>query len=109
MMLGVPRCSSFPSSRSGLSGFETGVAVDAARQGAAGRHRGGIRPGASRTRSKLLAHAALIMSVLLIGSSFVTTLLIPVEAFAKGAPRPGARSPTSRTSSSAKGSGRSTT
>ena len=73
----------FPRLALGLSGFETGVAVmplvsgdgedDAARL-------------ASRIRNtkKLLLSAAAIMSVLLIGSSVVTTLLIPAEAFQPG-------------------------
>jgi hypothetical protein len=73
----------FPKLALGLSGFETGVAVmplvkgdpsdDPARP--AGRIRG--------TR-KLLTTAALVMSVFLIGSSVVTTVLIPPAAFAEG-------------------------
>jgi hypothetical protein len=73
----------FPKLALGLSGFETGVAVMPLVQGdpddtpehPAGRIR--------HTRL-LLRTAALIMSVLLIGSAFVTTLLIPPEAFAEG-------------------------
>ena len=44
----------------------------------------GIPRAASATRSKLLTTAALIMSVMLVGSSIVTTTLIPPEAFREG-------------------------
>ena len=44
----------------------------------------GTPAGRIRNTKKLLRTAALIMSVLLIGSSLVTTLLIPPEAFAEG-------------------------
>ena len=78
----------FPRLALGLSGFETGVAVmPLVRGGAddeAGRPRGRIR----NTR-KLLLTAAVIMSVFLIGSSLVTTLLIPAEAFHHGGPADG--------------------
>jgi hypothetical protein len=40
--------------------------------------------GRIRNTKKLLRTAALIMSVLLIGSSIVTTLLVPAEAYAEG-------------------------
>ena len=73
----------FPKLALGLSGFETGVAVMPQVQGDPDddpeRPAGRIR----NTRRLLLA-AALIMSVALIASSFVTALLIPAEAFAKG-------------------------
>jgi len=72
----------FPKLALGLSGFETGVAVMLVEgdpgdspESPAGR---------IRNTKKLLRTAALIMSVLLIGSSFVTTLLIPAEAFGEG-------------------------
>jgi hypothetical protein len=75
----------FPKLALGLSGFETGVAVmpqikgDATdtEQNPAGRIR--------RTQYLLLT-SALIMSVMLIGSSIVVTTLIPIEALAKGGP-----------------------
>ncbi len=63
----------FPKLALGLSGFETGVAVMPLVAG----------DRVHNTR-KLLRTAALIMSVMLIGSSIVTTLLIPPEAFAEG-------------------------
>ena len=72
----------FPRLALGLSGFETGVAVMPL-------VRGGDEPGRRpeqriRNTRKLLLTAAVIMSVYLIGSSLVTTLLIPAEAFAPG-------------------------
>jgi hypothetical protein len=63
----------FPKLALGLSGFETGVAVMPLVAG----------DRVHNTR-KLLRTAALIMSVMLIGSSIVTTLLIPPEAFGEG-------------------------
>ena len=79
----------FPRLALGLSGFETGVSVmplieGSADDGTADRPRGRIR----NTR-KLLATAALIMSVLLLVSSFVTVLLIPPEAYREGGPASG--------------------
>ncbi|EWT03282.1 amino acid transporter [Intrasporangium oryzae NRRL B-24470] len=73
----------FPALALGLSGFETGVVVmplvkgdpDDTEEHPAGR---------IRNAKKLLTTAALIMSVLLIGSSLVTTLLIPHAAFEPG-------------------------
>ena len=73
----------FPKLALGLSGFETGVAVmplvagdanDTPRQPIGRIH---------NTR-KLLLSAALIMSVLLIASSFITVLLIPPHEFQEG-------------------------
>jgi hypothetical protein len=78
----------FPKLALGMSGFETGVAVmphvrgDASDTEAAplGRIRG--------TR-RLLTTAAVVMSVFLVTSSFVTTLLIPAHAFEAGGPANG--------------------
>jgi hypothetical protein len=70
----------FPKLALGLSGFETGVAVMPLVQGDPGEDPGRV-PGRIRNAKKLLRTAALIMSVLLIGSSFVTTLLIPAHEF----------------------------
>jgi hypothetical protein len=73
----------FPKLALGLSGFETGVAVMPLVRGEPGDSPD--RPtGRIRNTRKLLRTAALIMSVLLIASSFVTTLLIPPEAFGEG-------------------------
>ncbi len=73
----------FPKLALGLSGFETGVAVMPLVQGKPDdteeRPRGRIR----NTR-KLLLTAALIMSVLLLGSSIVTSTLISHEQLREG-------------------------
>ena len=92
----------FPKLALGLSGFETGVAVmplvkgdddlseddwtniQSTRVGhedAKSRH---LLRGRMRNTQKLLRTAALIMSVLLIGSSFVTSILIPPDKFVDG-------------------------
>ncbi|MFF8600908.1 amino acid transporter [Streptomyces sp. NPDC015232] len=73
----------FPKLALGLSGFETGVAVmphvkgdpDDTEAAPAGRVRG---------TQKLLTTAALVMSVFLITTSFITTVLIPQDEFASG-------------------------
>lgn len=81
----------FPKLALGLSGFETGVSVMPLIRGDAreddssdARPRGRI----GNTR-KLLASAAMIMSVLLILSSFVTALLIPTSDYRDGGPASG--------------------
>ncbi|GAA2782215.1 amino acid transporter [Kitasatospora sp. CM 4170] len=81
-MIGVALIT-FPKLALGLSGFETGVAVmphiegdpDDTEEKPTGRIRGA---------RKLLTTAALIMSVFLITTSFITTLLIPPAAFEPG-------------------------
>jgi len=78
----------FPKLALGLSGFETGVAVMPHVEGdssdteehPAGRIRG---------TKKLLTTAAVIMSVFLIATSFITTLLIPENDFESGGPANG--------------------
>ncbi|MEU5541894.1 amino acid transporter [Streptomyces sioyaensis] len=73
----------FPKLALGLSGFETGVAVMPHIEGDATDTE--ERPvGRIRGAKKLLTTAAVIMSVFLIITSFVTTLLIPKEAFQPG-------------------------
>ncbi len=82
MMLGVSFLL-FPKLALGLSGFETGVAVMPLVRG----EPGDTEPnpaGRIKNTKKLLVTAALIMSFFLICSSFVTTALIPQEAFLKG-------------------------
>ncbi|MET7654248.1 amino acid transporter [Streptomyces sp. NPDC005486] len=73
----------FPKLALGLSGFETGVAVMPHVQGdpddTAEDPRGRIRD-----TKKLLTTAALIMSVFLIATSFITTVLIPEKEFESG-------------------------
>ena len=64
----------FPKLALGLSGFETGVAVMPLVRG----------PGRIRNTRLLLTTAALIMSVMLISSSFVTATLIPAHEFEEG-------------------------
>ncbi|MEV1176329.1 amino acid transporter [Nonomuraea sp. NPDC049784] len=60
----------------GMSGFETGVAVMPVVKGDIGQRVKGTR--------RLLTTAALIMSVFLVFSSFVTTVLIPHHEFEEG-------------------------
>ncbi|MFE9634032.1 amino acid transporter [Streptomyces sp. NPDC006463] len=73
----------FPKLALGLSGFETGVAVMPHVEGDSGDTE--EKPaGRIRGAKKLLTTAALIMSVFLITSSFITTLLIPPAAFQPG-------------------------
>jgi len=73
----------FPKLALGLSGFETGVAVMPVVQGDPGDTEANPA-GRIRNTQKLLAAAALIMSVYLIASSLATTLLIPAAAFGEG-------------------------
>jgi hypothetical protein len=73
----------FPKLALGLSGFETGVAVMPLVKGHATDTPEAPR-GRIRNARKLLRTAALTMSVFLIGSSLVSALLIPAEAFEKG-------------------------
>ena len=78
----------FPKLALGLSGFETGVAVMPEIQG---------RPGDTEAKpvgrivgaKKLLTTSAVIMSALLVLSSFVTTVLIPADDFEPGRPANG--------------------
>lgn len=73
----------FPKLALGLSGFETGVAVMPHVEGDAGDTE--AKPaGRIRGTKKLLTTAALIMSVFLIATSFITTLLIPAKEFEPG-------------------------
>jgi hypothetical protein len=73
----------FPRLALGLSGFETGVAVmpHVRGEGATDDERLEHR---IRNSQKMLALAAAIMSLMLVGSSLVTTLLIPPAAFESG-------------------------
>jgi hypothetical protein len=82
MMVGVALLL-FPKLALGLSGFETGVAVMPLVRGDV--HDTPENPaGRVRNTRKLLLAAALIMSVFLIASSFVTTVLIPHREFEEG-------------------------
>ena len=82
----------FPKLALGMSGFETGVAVMPLVSGGSEDRDDGARDvpeGRIRNTRKLLAAAALTMSVLLIASSFVTTMLIPEDAYRIGGPASG--------------------
>ena len=70
----------FPKLALGLSGFETGVAVMPLVKGD-GNDSEDRPQGRIGNTKKLLLVAALIMSVMLIASSFITTLLISAEEF----------------------------
>jgi hypothetical protein len=78
----------FPKLALGLSGFETGVAVMPLVEGDESDDE--TKPeGRVRNTRTLLRTAAMIMSVLLIASSFATTLLIPEQAFQDDGPANG--------------------
>jgi hypothetical protein len=73
----------FPKLALGLSGFETGVIVMPLIKGDPGDS--DVRPeGRIRGARRLLLASAVIMSVLLLGSSLVTALLIPAGELAPG-------------------------
>ncbi|MEV7992229.1 amino acid transporter [Streptomyces sp. NPDC086077] len=73
----------FPKLALGLSGFETGVAVMPHVKGDPSDTEERPEGRISGTK-KLLTTAALIMSVFLITTSFITTLLIPADEFEEG-------------------------
>ncbi|WP_406441494.1 amino acid transporter [Streptomyces sp. NBC_00631] len=73
----------FPKLALGLSGFETGVAVMPHVQGDPDDTEENPK-GRIRDTKKLLTTAALIMSVFLIATSFITTVLIPENEFKPG-------------------------
>jgi len=75
-------CLLFPRLALGLSGFETGVAVMPLIKSENLEER-------IRNTRRLLATAAIIMSVFLIATSFITTLLIPAADFKEGGPANG--------------------
>jgi hypothetical protein len=79
----------FPKLALGLSGFETGVSVMPLIAGETEIHPSQPPHQRIRNTRKLLTAAALIMSGMLILSSFVTTLLIPEEAYRIGGPAAG--------------------
>lgn len=74
----------FPRLALGLSGFETGVSVMPLIRGNPEDVGAPVPRGRIASTRKLLAAAALIMSVLLIASSFVTSLLVPPVAYQAG-------------------------
>ena len=78
-----PALVAFPLLVLGLSGFETGVSMMplVAAKGATAEE---LLADKIKNTRKLLTTAAVIMSFYLLGSSFVTTVLIPAEAFLDG-------------------------
>ena len=79
----------FPRLALGLSGFETGVSVMPLISGSATDTAADRPVGRIRNTRKLLAAAAIIMSVLLLVSSFVSALLIPEHDYREGGPASG--------------------
>jgi len=79
----------FPRLALGLSGFETGASVMPLVRGDPGDESRAAPAGRIRNTRRLLLAAALIMSVLLVCSSFVTTLLIPEADYQAGGPASG--------------------
>jgi hypothetical protein len=73
----------FPKLALGLSGFETGVAVMPLIK-TDPKDPGHYPAGRIRGTRKLLTTAAIIMSIFLITSSYITTVLIPRDAFGPG-------------------------
>ncbi len=74
----------FPRLALGLSGFETGVSVMPLVKGAKSDYHDPIPRGRIGNTKKLLAAAAIIMSVLLMLSSFVTSLLLQSADYQPG-------------------------
>jgi hypothetical protein len=104
MMMAIAALLLFPKLALGLSGFETGVVVmplvksngDLTKDDIKSLHASKMPEttldpstekhlaGRIRNGKKLLSGAALIMSVMLVGSSIITTMLIPAEKFQVG-------------------------
>ncbi len=89
MALALLALLTFPKLALGLSGFETGVTVMPLVTGNPSDAGSEVPLGRVKNTEKLLVAAALIMSGVLIGSSVVTTLLIPEAAWQGGGPAAG--------------------
>jgi hypothetical protein len=79
----------FPQLALGLSGFETGITVMPLVKGDASDAKSSCPTGRIRATQKLLAAAAVIMSVMLIASSFITSILLTEAEYAKDGPAAG--------------------
>jgi hypothetical protein len=88
LMMGAMAIILFPKLALGLSGFETGVAVMPLVRGDA-TDTEDMPAGRIRNTKKLLRTAAVIMSAMLLTSSFVTAVLIPADMFQPGHPADG--------------------
>jgi hypothetical protein len=79
----------FPRLALGMSGFETGVSVMPLVKGDPGDADAPVPTGRIRNTRRLLVTAAVLMSVLLMATSFVTAVLVPPEAYKNGGPAAG--------------------
>lgn len=76
----------FPKLALGLSGFETGVSVMPLISDTGRTETGPIPNGRISATSKMLATAAIIMSIMLLASSFASTLLVQPADYEEGGP-----------------------